>query len=79
MNNQCHEESVRRFIAGAVCPRCQAVDKIRVFSRGEVLWQDCVNCGFEATLECEESSGEDLEDGASFATGENGLIGSDRN
>lgn len=37
-----------RFIAGAVCPACQAVDRIVVFVPEDdgVEHQRCVNCGF---------------------------------
>jgi hypothetical protein len=42
----------RRFIAGAVCPRCGAQDRIVVFleaegAGGEGLARECVACGFE--------------------------------
>lgn len=45
--------SMRRFIAGAVCPQCRAVDRIVV----EAAERDedpprrrCVSCGFSDTL-----------------------------
>lgn len=34
----------RRFIAGAVCPRCGAMDKIQVDGDGET--RHCVACGY---------------------------------
>ena len=34
----------RRFIAGAVCPRCAAMDKIVVDLDGDL--RECVACGF---------------------------------
>lgn len=34
----------RRFIAGAVCPRCSAMDKIVVDLETDV--RECVACGF---------------------------------
>ncbi len=34
----------RRFIAGAVCPRCSAMDKIVI--DGETDQRECVACGF---------------------------------
>lgn len=34
----------RRFIAGAVCPRCSAMDKIIV--DGDTDQRECVACGF---------------------------------
>ena len=36
----------RRFIAGAVCPRCKAVDRIVVFHREGRDHRECVACGF---------------------------------
>lgn len=38
--------SVRKhFIAGARCPQCQAVDKVRFCREGEREWIECVACG----------------------------------
>ncbi len=34
----------RRFIAGAVCPRCAAMDRIVVHADGET--RECIDCGF---------------------------------
>lgn len=34
----------RRFIAGAVCPRCGLMDKLVVDSAADV--RECVSCGF---------------------------------
>ena len=36
----------RRFIAGAVCPQCRAVDRVVLNVRLEVRWRECVSCGF---------------------------------
>jgi uncharacterized metal-binding protein (TIGR02443 family) len=41
----------KRFIAGAVCPRCGAQDRIRVFSLDGATHRDCVACGFSDVLE----------------------------
>ena len=37
----------RRFIAGAKCPKCQAVDCVVMLSSGENEWIECVDCGYE--------------------------------
>jgi uncharacterized metal-binding protein (TIGR02443 family) len=37
----------RRFIAGAVCPRCEAMDKIVVYSEEGKEYRECVSCGFK--------------------------------
>ena len=39
--------SKRRFIAGAVCPKCKAMDRIVLIITGEIKIQECVNCGFK--------------------------------
>ena len=36
----------KRFIAGAVCPRCSAMDRIVMFSTEEGTFRECVNCGY---------------------------------
>lgn len=40
----------KRFIAGAACPACDAVDKIYVLTDGAPLSRHCVACGFEEQL-----------------------------
>lgn len=37
---------VKRFIAGAVCPRCSAMDTIRTYRRDEKDFRECVACDF---------------------------------
>lgn len=37
---------MRRFIAGAVCPQCQQVDKIFLAEEDGVEYRQCVRCGF---------------------------------
>ena len=38
-----------RFVAGAQCPACRAVDRVKVdVEHGDRYW--CVACGFEAKL-----------------------------
>lgn len=41
----------KRFIAGAVCPRCGAQDRVRVFAVDGATHRDCVACGFTDVLE----------------------------
>lgn len=38
---------VKRFIAGAVCPRCGEMDKLVTFSNDEGTFKECVACDFE--------------------------------
>ncbi len=36
----------KRFIAGAICPRCGELDKLVMFRREERAFRECVSCGF---------------------------------
>lgn len=38
------KQKPRRFIAGAVCPRCGVMDRILVSADGET--RECIDCGF---------------------------------
>lgn len=37
----------KRFIAGAMCPRCSALDTIYVFTKNDIEVRACVDCDFE--------------------------------
>lgn len=37
--------ALKRFIAGAVCPQCQLVDKTVVYRDGDIEHCECVRCG----------------------------------
>ncbi|MDX1458926.1 MAG: YheV family putative zinc ribbon protein [Marinobacter sp.] len=39
--------SPKRFIAGAVCPRCAEMDKIVMYSNDEGQFRECVACGYK--------------------------------
>lgn len=39
-----------RFIAGAVCPRCNQMDKIVVFSEDGKDYRACVSCDFKEQM-----------------------------
>ena len=43
---------IKRFIAGAVCPKCAAEDCIRAYTDQDrkVMVRECVDCGFEDEL-----------------------------
>ena len=41
----------RRFIAGAVCPACQKMDKLVMYREEGRLVRTCVCCGFEESLD----------------------------
>ncbi|MGD8831786.1 MAG: YheV family putative metal-binding protein [Pseudomonadales bacterium] len=40
-----------RFIAGAVCPACGAMDRLQVIASGDDRVRRCVACGHEDRLE----------------------------
>ena len=37
----------KRFIAGAVCPRCSEMDKIVMYEKDGINYRECVECGYE--------------------------------
>lgn len=40
----------KQFIAGAVCPACEAMDTIRMWTQDGTQHRDCVQCGFSDYL-----------------------------
>jgi uncharacterized metal-binding protein (TIGR02443 family) len=44
----------KRFIAGAVCPRCAAMDRLRTWEQNGIRYRDCVACDFFEQLPIEE-------------------------
>lgn len=40
----------RRFMAGAVCPRCAAMDKLVVYNAQGKDYRECVSCGFKEEM-----------------------------
>jgi len=38
---------VKRFIAGATCPSCGALDKIYVMILEDIKWQRCAACHYQ--------------------------------
>lgn len=48
----------KRFIAGAVCPRCAAMDRLTMYTDDEgVQHKECVSCGFTDSQGGEGPSG----------------------
>ena len=43
-------EKKRRFIAGAICPRCGELDRLVVFTRDGRDYRACVSCDFEEAM-----------------------------
>lgn len=42
--------SKRRFMAGAVCPRCSKMDTIVVYNLDTKDFRECVECGFKEEM-----------------------------
>ena len=40
----------RRFVAGAVCPRCSEMDKLVVYNEDGKDYRECVNCGYKEEM-----------------------------
>ena len=40
----------RRFIAGAVCPKCGAADKLVVYVRDGQSFRECIACDYKDTM-----------------------------
>lgn len=40
----------KRFIAGAVCPKCAAMDTVFTYRAEDKDWRGCVNCDFNEAM-----------------------------
>ena len=40
----------RRFVAGAVCPRCSEMDKLVVYNEDGKDYRECVSCGYKEEM-----------------------------
>lgn len=47
-------KKTRRFIAGAVCPECQKIDKIVTYKENGEEIAECVSCGYVSQRPKEE-------------------------
>lgn len=48
----------RRFMAGAVCPRCSNMDTIQVYNLDGKDFRECVECGFKEEMRLNIAPGE---------------------
>jgi uncharacterized metal-binding protein (TIGR02443 family) len=48
----------RRFMAGAVCPRCATLDVIVVYNLDGRDYRECVSCDFKEEMRIHISAGE---------------------
>lgn len=49
----------KRFIAGASCPVCGAMDRIQRCKDGDSVWMECVACGMQRRPDEEPGPEED--------------------
>ncbi len=48
-------DSPRRFVAGAKCPQCQAMDKVVIYRQDGVQHRECVSCGYRDNMAFEQA------------------------
>ena len=46
-------QTIKRFIAGAVCPRCGDMDSIVMFKEAELDVRECVSCDYTDKMDFE--------------------------
>ncbi|MCH4565456.1 MULTISPECIES: YheV family putative zinc ribbon protein [Halomonas] len=51
----------KRFIAGAICPRCAEMDRIRAWEQNGIRYRECVSCDFFEQLPIEDEALPELE------------------
>ncbi|PMR75876.1 YheV family putative zinc ribbon protein [Billgrantia endophytica] len=51
----------KRFIAGAICPRCAEMDRIRAWEQNGIRYRDCVSCDFFEQSPIEDDARSELE------------------
>jgi hypothetical protein len=44
----------RRFVAGAVCPKCSSMDKIVVYNEDGRDYRECVTCNYKDEMRFEQ-------------------------
>lgn len=52
--------TVKRFIAGAVCPRCAVMDRVVMYESEGKSVRECIDCGFRNVMGSEPEA-EELE------------------
>jgi len=40
----------KRFIAGAVCPKCAAMDRLVTYRKDDDEYRECVECGYSEKM-----------------------------
>ena len=52
--------TVKRFIAGVICPRCAAMDRVRAWEQNGIRYRECVSCDFFEQLPIEDNDSPEL-------------------
>ena len=52
--------TVKRFIAGVICPRCATMDRIRAWEQNGIRYRECVSCDFFEQLPVEDENSSEL-------------------
>ncbi|MFC6633912.1 YheV family putative zinc ribbon protein [Microbulbifer taiwanensis] len=55
INDDREKPQKKRFIAGAVCPRCGEMDRIVNYREGDKNYRECVACGFKDEIRLQSS------------------------
>lgn len=50
MNNLTSSQPVKRFIAGAICPKCAQLDVVKSWQTATHQEQECIECGHTASM-----------------------------
>lgn len=53
-------QTPKRFIAGAICPRCAAMDRIRSWEQNGIRYRDCVSCDFFEQLPIDDETPQEI-------------------
>ncbi|WP_168014994.1 YheV family putative zinc ribbon protein [Halomonas salinarum] len=53
--------ATKRFIAGVVCPRCAAMDRVRSWEQNGIRYRDCVSCDFFEQLPIDDDAIPEME------------------
>ena len=43
--------TIKRFVAGAVCPKCHGMDKLVIHVGSEPQIRECISCGYSDSLD----------------------------
>lgn len=45
----------KRFIAGAICPRCSEMDKLVMYKENDKEFRECVSCDFKDEMRFQQN------------------------